>query len=148
MLKRIALAGLVGAFLIDLYLVVVHAYVFADASPVVLFDWDASNAVGMIAFKEGTSIIWLGLLLHLCVSMAWAAIFALAATRLRFLRGNPLLAGTAFGIAVMLVMRFLIVPLGGAPQINATGLALLSNTIAHTAFFGVPVAWLAVPRQS
>jgi uncharacterized membrane protein YagU involved in acid resistance len=143
MLKRIAVAGLVGAITIDVYLAVLHAYIFKDATVVQLLDWDASNALGMIAFKEGVSVIWLGLAMHLCVSMVWAAVYALAATRVAFLRTRPILSGIAFGIFVMLFMRYLIVPLGHAPQITATGIFLLSNAVAHTVFFGIPVAWLA-----
>jgi uncharacterized membrane protein YagU involved in acid resistance len=143
MIRRIFLAGLTGAIAIDLYLALMHAFVFRDATPVQLFDWDASNAIGTIAFEEGASVVWLGLLLHICVSLAWAGVYALAATRVAYLRSAPVISGIAFGLFVMLFMRFLVVPLGHAPRITLSGAGLLSNAIAHTAFFGIPVAFIA-----
>ncbi len=49
-------------------------------------------------------------------------------------------AGLVFGACVMVVMIYGIVPLGHATRMHGTVAHLLNVLIAHTIFFGVPVA--------
>lgn len=152
----VLLAGLCGAVAIDLYLVVTQAWIFRNATPVLVSQWDASNALGRAAFSGGWQSALLGLVMHCTVSIVWAAIFTALFGSTAFLRRQPLLLGILFGTAVMLVMRYLVVPLGHAIEPRSDALRLLNLWIAHTLGFGIPVAFTvraaltslpAVPRQ-
>lgn len=140
-LKAIVLAGITGAILIDLYLVVLHAGILHDATAQQVSQWDASNLLGRSAFRGGFGSAALGAAMHAIVSLAWAAIYVVAARRVPDLLRHPVLCGTIFGIIVMAVMRVDVVPLGNAaalPPIRPLGLFEL--LVAHTVFFGIPVA--------
>jgi hypothetical protein len=88
-MKTILIAGLVGAFLIDFYLVVTMTWIFHTATPRALFLWDASNLLGPPAFQRGFGTELFGCFLHLIVSMLWAAFFVLVPARIRANRPAP-----------------------------------------------------------
>jgi hypothetical protein len=134
------LAGLTGAILIDAYLSVTHAFIFHDATPLEVSQWDASNVLGRAAFQGGWPAAGLGFLLHLAVSLFWATLFVFAATRLKALVDQPILWGAVYGVLVMLVMRFAVVPLGHAALGATSPAALINVSIAHVLSFGIPVA--------
>jgi hypothetical protein len=141
--KTILLAGVMGAVLIDLYLVITEGYIFHTANALVISQWDASNLLGPAAFRGGVGAALIGFLLHLTVSLIWAAIIALAAVRVRFIAQHPIVTGIAFGMIVRLVMAYVIVPLGRAQMPHANVPHLVNLYIAHTLAFGIPVAWIA-----
>jgi hypothetical protein len=63
--KTIVVAGLVGAFLIEFYLVATLCWIFHTVTARTLFLWDASNLLGPAAFQRGFGTQLLGRLLHL-----------------------------------------------------------------------------------
>jgi hypothetical protein len=136
----ILLAGALGCVLIDLYLVVTHAWLLRDATPTQISQWDASNALGVAAFGDGMPAALLGFAMHLCVSLIWAAIFVAVALRFRWVLAHPIVSGVVFGLVVMGVMRYLIVPLGHAHQGAGTPVQLFNQALAHVVAFGLPVA--------
>jgi hypothetical protein len=141
-------AGLVGAIGIDLYLSITLPLLHV-ANGIALSQWDASNLLGNDAFRGGLSTAAIGFGMHLCVSIAWGIIFAFAFSRIAWMRAHPLLAGSIFGAVVMQVMAYVVVPLGHASHPTPTLLQWFNNFIAHTLFFGVPVAWVvARPKIS
>ena len=131
---------LLVAILIDAYLSITHAFIFHDATPLEVSQWDASNVLGRAAFQGGWATAGLGFLLHLAVSLSWATLYVFAATRLRTLVDRPILWGAVYGILVMLVMRFAVVPLGHAALGATSPAALINVSIAHVLSFGIPVA--------
>jgi hypothetical protein len=142
-----AAAGLTGAALIDAYLIVVESFVLKNATPQLVMQWDASNALGMAAYRGGWATAVLGTLMHFCVSIAWAAIFVAIATRVRWLTRRPVASGALLGVVAMTVMRA-VIHLGHAvihPFTTATFVVIL---IAHTLFFGLPVALVAASMRS
>ncbi len=146
--RRAILAGLVGAIGIDLYLSITLPLLHV-ANGIQLSQWDASNFLGDEAFRGGLSTAAIGLGMHVCVSVAWGIIFAFAFSRIAWIRAHPLLAGLIFGALVMQVMAYLVVPLGHASHPTPPFFQWLNNFIAHTLFFGVPVAWVvARPKIS
>jgi hypothetical protein len=147
-LPGILAAGVAGAILIALYLVVPKAGVFQAPSLRVLFQWDASNALGPAAFQGGWPAAALGLGMHLCVSIAWATVFALAAARVGAVARHPVLSGLLFGVLVYLVMSFGVVPLGSARQGPRTAKGIANNLIAHAIFFGLPVVIVLTLRKA
>jgi hypothetical protein len=139
-------AGLAGALLIDLYLCITLPLLHMG-TPLTLSQWDASNVLGNDAYRGGVSTAAIGFGLHLCVSIAWAIAFAFAASRIAWLRTHALAGGSAFGIVVMLVMAFLVVPLGHANHPLPPLAGFLNNLVGHTVFFGIPVAWIVTSNK-
>ncbi len=142
-LGTILVAGLVGAFLIDFYLVVTMAWVFHTATARTLFLWDASNWFGMAAFQGGLGTELLGCFFHLVVSMLWAVFFVLVLARIPAFARWPVPGGIVAGIGVKFFMQYAILPLGHAPGPHYNWVSLTNNLVAHTFFFGVPVLFIA-----
>jgi hypothetical protein len=141
---RFLLATLVAAFAgwlaIGAYLTIVR--VILGDGPYVLFQWDASNLIGRAAFSEGLSAVALGLGLDYIVSLVWAAAALVAMQRYAAAARHPTGFGALFGAIVMGVMLFVVVPLGHAPRPHFTPPTFLNTLVAHTIFFGIPVAWV------
>ena len=142
------LAGLAGAIGIDLYLSITLPLMHV-ANGIQLSQWDASNVLGSEAFRGGLSTAAIGFGLHLCVSVAWGIVFAFAFSRIAWVRSHALLSGLIFGAVVMQVMAYVVVPLGHASHPMPSLAGWLNNLVAHTLFFGVPVAYVvAYPKIS
>ncbi|HEV3090878.1 MAG TPA: hypothetical protein VGX91_05470 [Candidatus Cybelea sp.] len=135
------LGGLCGALLIDLYLIVTETYLIHNATPLLVMQWDASNALGMAAYSGGWSTAILGTGMHFTVSACWGLLFAAVAARSRWVLDHPLLSGILLGVIAMGVMRA-VIHLGHAivhPFPNFW--YFLNLFIAHEVFFGIPVAF-------
>ncbi len=125
-------AGLLGAVLVDLFLILSHQAPFPG-----IYQFVASGLVGQAAFTSSSYIV-LGVILHLVISIVWALLYAFVVTAMG--RGKQwVLDGAIFGVIVMIAMTGLLMAkgMGAAPT---TG-ALIGSLIAHVVFFGWPVAW-------
>ena len=142
LLKRILSAGIVGWIGIDIYMSVLLSLQHA-ATPLQLFQWDASNALGAAAFSEGFASALLGLFFDLVVSIAWAAIYVMLFDRRERTERSFLLRGILFGAVVMVAMRWAVVPLGHAVSPPATLASIANLLAAHILSFGIPVAYVA-----
>lgn len=138
-LKPALLGACAGWVAIDVYMAAV--YVALGSTPLRLFQWDASNALGNAAYSGGWAAGTLGLVLDFVVSFAWAALAVYAMQHLRAVRDHPFAFGIALGILVMCVMVYGLVPLGHARQAPVTLRGVLIMLFGHTLFFGVPVAY-------
>lgn len=141
-------AALTGWAAIDIYLAIAVPITVPGATALSLFQWDASNFLGVAAFREGWPSAVLGLIADLAVSLIWAAIFVGLAARVPAITRRPLLFGVLFGIVVLMVMNYCVVPLGAAHSSPTTLTNFLNNLLAHTLFFGIPVAYVARKRLS
>lgn len=143
LIRAVLAAGLAGNLAITIYLVVTRSltvHLPASVSLQQLMQWDASNAFGAAAFNGGWPIAGMGFLMDEIVSTCWAIAFALIYLRSGWVRRQSVLAGLLFGIPVMVIMLFLIVPMGHAQAALHTPAQLSNVLIAHTVFFGLPVA--------
>ncbi len=146
--RRAIFAGLAGAIAIDAYLSITLTLMHV-ANGITLSQWDASNFLGAEAFRGGLSTAAIGFGMHVCVSVAWGIVFAVAYSRVPWIRAHALLSGLIFGAIVMQVMAYAVVPLGHASHPPPTLAGWINNFVAHTLFFGVPVAWVvAHPKIS
>jgi hypothetical protein len=145
-IRTAILAGVAGAIAIDLYLSITLPLMHAG-TPLTLSQWDASNFLGDDAYRGGISTAAIGFASHLCVSIAWGFAFTFAASRLAWIRAHAFSAGVLFGLVVMAFMMFLVVPLGHAAHPWPHLAGLLNNVVAHTLFFGVPVALIATNNK-
>ncbi|HEY6486630.1 MAG TPA: hypothetical protein VIX83_09630 [Candidatus Cybelea sp.] len=138
-----ALAGLCGAVLIDLYLVISEPWVAKHVTALLVMQWDASNALGAAAYRGGWATAALGTLMHFAVSIVWGILFVFAALRIRGLQKHALTGGIVLGVVAMGVMR-LVIHLGHAVvrPFPSPGM-FLYILVAHVVFFGIPVALVA-----
>ncbi len=141
--RAAVLAGLAGAALIDVYLMVADRLLNPKASPLGLMQWDASNVLGPASYGEGWVGAAVGTVLHFSVSIVWAALFVAAATRVDWLVRRPLLSGTLLGLVAMSVMR-VVIHFGHAVVPPFRDVVHFGNVlVAHVVFFGIPVALVA-----
>lgn len=132
-------AGLAGALCIDLYLSATQV-LFFHGSVAALQMWFASNLFGRAAFTYGATGAWLGFMLHLVVSLGWAAVFVGLMKLFPRAGRVTIAAGVVFGIMVFSVMTFVIVPLDAAPKGSMSLVDVVNGLIATTLFFGIPIA--------
>ncbi len=137
-------AGLTGAVTIFLYLTL-SLPLFFHISPLLLYTWDASNALGYQAASHASipTIVLIGQGSHIIVSLVWGFVFVGLLRLMPRIRRMPLAWGFLYGVFVLLVMHYVVVPLGHAPQLAFTLPSLANNLVAHTLFFGMPLAWVA-----
>lgn len=128
-------AGIVGGITVDAFLLAAGAGKFPT-----VYQYIASALVGKAAYASG-SYVWLGLVMHFLISIAWGVAYAALCQRLgtRVL-DRPIVAGSIFGIVVWIVMQAALVPVH-LWQPPTSALALLVSLLAHTLFFGIPIAW-------
>jgi hypothetical protein len=136
--------GITGAMTIFLYLTI-SLPLFMHTAPIALYRWDASNILGIRAASHDAipAIVLVGQGAHVIVSLVWGFVFVLLARRFPGLLQRPIVSGFIYGAFVMLFMHYLVVPLGHAPQNSYTLLGFTNTFVAHTLFFGVPVALVA-----
>jgi hypothetical protein len=137
-------AGITGAITIFLYLTI-SLPLFLHIPPVALYRWDASNALGLDAALHApiAQVVLVGQGAHLIVSLVWGFIFVGLLRVAPATARMPLRWGFLYGVFVMLFMHYVVVPLGHAPQNAYTLPGLANNLVAHTFFFGMPLAWVA-----
>lgn len=136
-------AAITGLITITIYLVVERA--IAERLSVVqalqqLLQWDASNGYGPAAFEGGWPMALIGLAMDFVVSLAWAVAFTALYVNAPAVRRNVVLTGLLFGAVVMVVMIYAIVPTGHATRMHSTVAHVINVLVAHTIFFGFPLA--------
>ncbi|MGH8186076.1 MAG: hypothetical protein ACREUC_05910 [Steroidobacteraceae bacterium] len=104
----------------------------------------ATGVLGSEARNGGTWSAALGLLLHYLIMIGIVAVFYAASRKLPFLTRRWLLAGIAYGIAVYIVMSFVVVPLSASPGGFAVPPLprLIQGVLIHIACVGVPIAFI------
>jgi hypothetical protein len=100
----------------------------------------ASGLLGMPAFRGGFAIAALGLGLHFFIAIVAAAVFYTASRKLSWLVRRPYIAGILYGVAVYVVMYWLVQPLSrfhrGRFSVAHTIIAILT----HIVCVGLPIA--------
>jgi hypothetical protein len=136
----ILVGGAVGGAL-DLAFAVTFA-AYRGAAPQRVFRAIAGGLLGNAASTGGDWVALVGIACHFVLSWIWAALFAVAALRLRALASRPLLAGPLFGVVVFLGMRLVVVPLSAYPRpMGFAPLATVLDLLSHMFLFGTPIAY-------
>lgn len=150
-----AVAGLVAGAMMAMYAMVSSAIGFGGqgfftplygiAAPVVgMGDMERSMQSGLFYFAPGSAFV--GLMGHMMWSAIYGAIFGAIVGALRTTGAAAIALGAAFGIAIMLLMSFVVLPLfglGSMPQMVGTP----SWIIEHLIFGMVLGAWPALRPQ-
>lgn len=137
--KQAALAGISGAAAIDFYLWITTVLP-AHGTILAVWQWVASAVVGQAAFSN-PGFAWLGLLVHLVVSIGWAGGYAYLTRTQTFLNQRWIISGLFYGFMVYIFMQLL--QLGAHVFVfPANADVVLNGLIAHCVFFGLPVAFV------
>jgi uncharacterized membrane protein YagU involved in acid resistance len=132
-------AGIAGGILMEAYLLLTTV-VPAHGSVLQVWQWIASAAIGDVAFSN-VAYAWFGLLLHFLVSIGWATGYAYLAQERPYMNQRWAISGPVYGFVVYIMMDILL--LGVRKFIPPpTPLLLLNALVAHSVFFGLPVAFV------
>jgi hypothetical protein len=96
---------------------ILDAFIFfgvRGARPIRILQSIAAGLLGTDAFKGGWGTAVLGLALHFFIAFMIVLVFLVASWRLRLLTRHPVITGLVYGIAVYLVMTFVVVPASAA----------------------------------
>ncbi|HSC47997.1 MAG TPA: hypothetical protein VLG68_07915 [Gammaproteobacteria bacterium] len=104
----------------------------------------ASGLLGRPAFDGGGSTAALGLALHFCMMAVMVGAYFWASRRAGYLIRRPLLWGAIYGVALLGLMNYVVVPLSafpGTPVFNPVW--FLCDLGSHVFFVGIPIALYA-----
>lgn len=91
----------------------------------------------------GTGGSLLGLAVHFALMAIMAAVFILAAARLRALWQNPWLWGILYGLGTYVVMNLIVVPWRFGVPLPSTVQAIAPQLAFHIFLVGIPIALVA-----
>jgi hypothetical protein len=137
------IAGLAGAVTINAYVIGVLVFGTHAVTITGFYQYVASGAIGPVAYA-GSSGAALGAALQLAIGAAWGVGYAYTAARTPQVLARPLISGIAFGFVVMLAMQLVEVA-ANIYRLPDT-FALANGLIAHTVFFGIPIAYIVRSR--
>ncbi len=142
-LSSVVLGGLIaGAF--DITYATVFSYFRSGVPPIRILQSVASGLLGSQAFEGGVPTAVLGLALHFGIALVAAAIYVFASQYLPLLVRRPVLAGSAYGIAIYAVMNLVVLPLSRFPRKLSFPLpVLVTGLLVHMFLIGVPIAFAA-----
>ncbi len=106
----------------------------------------AAGLVGKSAFRGGAPMVALGIALHFFITLVIASVYYLASRELPSLVDRPIACGLAYGAAVELTMRFVVLPLSALHAGTPSSFAeLAEGLLGHMLDIGLPIA-LSVSR--
>jgi hypothetical protein len=141
---RGGLAGVAGGIIIDAYLWLT-TLVPAHLPVTAMWQFVASTAFGKGSFAN-PSFVWVGLVMHLLVSIGWGIGYAYIAAGRPVIAARWVVSGIVYGIVVYTMMSIILLADNNftyPPTIDA----FLNAIAAHALFFGIPVAFI-VDRSS
>ena len=107
----------------------------------------ASGALGPDAYNGGWEVAAIGLAFHFFIAFCAASVFYLASRRLPFLTRRPILSGISYGVAVYLVMYWIVMPLSHYRHRPFTASSTIIAIVTHMLCVGLPIA-LVISRLS
>jgi hypothetical protein len=146
---RAILRGGILAGVFDILFAFVYYGLRNALTPVDILHSVASGLVGRDAARGGgLATAALGMALHFVIAFGAAAVYYAASRQLGFLVRRAVVCGLLYGVAVYVVMNFVVVPLSAAPPRGVPPLAaMIVPVIGHMLLIGLPIA-LAVRRYS
>ena len=131
--------GLIAGTL-DICAACLTAWFRGGVSPIGLLQYVASGALGPAAFQGGIKTALIGLALHYLIATIWTVIFYLASRKWLFLIERPIQFGLLYGIAVYLIMTFVVVPLSYVTPRPATITGRTIGILTIMFCVGLPIA--------
>ncbi|HET7676167.1 MAG TPA: hypothetical protein VFL54_11640 [Gammaproteobacteria bacterium] len=111
--------------------------------PRIILRFIAGGLLGRAALQGGTAVELLGLFLQWGMSLIIAAIFVIAALRLRWMTERWVVAGLAYGVVVFAVMNYVVIYLSAWHRINHFTPVTFAENLAAMLLFGLIVSFAA-----
>lgn len=108
--------------------------------PISILQGIASGLLGPASFSGGSKTAALGAALHFFVAFSAATVFYLSSLRLTFLTRRPIPAGMIYGVAVYIVMYWVVMPLSHFHKRPFSWSATLIAIVTHMVCVGTPIA--------
>lgn len=134
-----ALWGGVIAGTVDIF----AASLITQLNPLVVMRLIAGGLLGKAALEGGMAVSLLGLALQWGMGVLIAAIFVLAALRMRWMTTRPIGSGLAYGVVIYFVMNYVVVPLSAWHHFPTFKLDSFLENLAAMLLFGLIVAFCA-----
>jgi hypothetical protein len=142
--RETILYGGLAVGVLDITDAIVFWWLWAGVSPLRILQSVASGLVGADAYTGGWATALLGLGLHFLIAFVVAAVYYGASLRFPMLIRRAFVWGLIYGVAVYVVMSYVVVPLSAMPRRPGFSLASLVNgVVGHALLVGLPVALLA-----
>ena len=127
---------------LDITYAIVFSYLRSGTSPERVLQSVASGALGRAAFSDGVPAAALGLAIHFFIAFTITVIFFAAAAQRPLLARRPLITGPMYGVAVYVVMNFVVIPLSriGHRPLPAA-IVTVTGVLVHMFFIGTPIAF-------
>lgn len=140
-------AGFIAGLLDALGAILIYCVIAGKLSVMALFQFIASGVVGTSAFKGGWPMAAYGLFWHFLIAFIFAAMYYVAASRIRFLSTQPVLGGLLYGAFIWVAMNVVVVPLSAIPpRPFVISTAFILNILWHLFFIGLPIALITARR--
>ena len=102
----------------------------------------AAGLLGPQALHGGATTYVVGVLLHFFISFSAATVYFAASRRLNFLTEHPLICGLSFGVAVELIMSYVVLPLSALRERGPYELHdVLLGLLVHMIVIGLPISY-------
>jgi hypothetical protein len=137
-------AGIAGGTSIDLYLWVT-TLLPQHAGIATLWQWIASTALGESALSN-PAYAAAGAAMHAIVSIGWAGGYAYIAATLPAATRRWIVSGIVYGLIVYTIMQLILLADNNFTY-PPTPNAFINALVAHTIFFGLPVAYVVRALQ-
>lgn len=116
-------------------------------TPTRIFQSIASGLLGRAAFSGGLRTALLGVGLHFIIAFLIVWTFLVASRYIRILRRAPVWSGLIYGVAVYLVMNFVVVPLSAAGRGPLSWPVVVNGVLIHMLGVGLPTSLLVRTAQ-
>lgn len=103
----------------------------------------AAGLLGRAAFAGGVGTALAGIAIHYFIATSVVATYFLASRRLRSLTRHALLLGPLYGLAVWVVMNYVVIPLSAITMPPLTVARLINGLGIHALGVGLPSALFA-----
>jgi len=137
-LRPILLAGFIAGT-IDIG----AACVINSVGPVIILQAIASGVLGKASFDQGAGAAALGLALQWAMSLLIAAIFVAAGRAMPALRRRWVGAGLAYGVVILVVMNYVVVPLSAIHRFPHFAVVHFLGDLLAMLLFGLIVAFFS-----
>jgi uncharacterized membrane protein YagU involved in acid resistance len=107
----------------------------------------ASGVLGPRSFSGGKETAAIGLGFHFLIAFSAATVFYMASRKLLWMTRQPILAGVLYGVAIYLVMYWIVMPLSNFRKGPFSWSATVIAIITHMICVGLPIS-LVIRRLS
>jgi hypothetical protein len=139
-IRTILLACLVAGTLDISYAIIMWGPVFGKITASQLLRNIASVLIGKSALTGGSAMTLVGLAIHYCISLVWAAAYFFLFPYLPLLARNKWVSGILYGVVVWLLMNLLVLPLVTGRAYHFAWVSFLKNIGPMLVLFGPAIA--------